>query len=1080
MGESQDEASRRDISNRNSRRGGLKLAAIAFFIFLAAAGALGQASSPGNTKTDTTADYSKEAFIIEKLRTVVSFENDGTSRLATTSAVRVQSQAGVEHWGVLSVGYSSTNEQVEIDYVRVHKADGTVVETPSDSAQEVTSEIMRVAPMYTDYREKHVAVKGLGVGDVLDYEITKHLHTPLIPGQFWYAYGFDKTNVVLDEEVEVSVPKDRAVKVKSPDLKPTIVDEGKRRVYTWKTLNRESQKNDEPRREFPAPAILVSTFQSWEEVGRWWNGLEQQSVTPTPEIRAKAAELTRDAATREEKVRALYNYVATHFRYISISFGIGRYQPHGALDVLKNEYGDCKDKHTLLASLLQAVGIEAYPALMNSTHHLDPDVPSPGQFDHVITAVPETPNGGKLIWLDTTTEVAPFGFLAFVLRDKPALVIPSTAPPSLVTTPADPPFKNFERYEIDAKLNDNGVLEGKVQRSFRGDSELLLRIVFRQVPQSQWKDLVQRISQATGFAGEVSEVEAGSPEATNEPYSFTNKYTRKDYPDWANHRITAPVGFVGVLEIKESEKRTQPIFLGAPEEIINIAKVELPTGYTPKLLPGVDLVRDFAEYHSSYAYKDGVFVTEVRITIKKAEIPLAALDDYKSFQKAVSDNQNLYTELKNAAESLYATPTPTPAPSPNPEATRLVQKAREAYAHRDVDGASEMLERALKLDAHYEDAWLQLGDVRLDQGRFDEGLTAFRKAIDSDPKDTRSYMRLASAYESLLRPEESIKVWREALKQDPNQRDVHFKLGIALLGLKRFSEAVPELEAALPVNGLDVSLELDLGNAYLGSGNSDKGVKALKAAGEGSRDPKTWNEVASALADHNVSLLDAQLYAVRAVHSVEDRAVQLSLTGLNSADLNCMPQLASYWDTLGWVYFRQGDPEKAQKYVDAAWNLEQTRVIGEHLAQIYEKQGRKEAAEHQHALAQAVPDPERVRIAVGNSGNIVGPHRPEQNAPAQELLQMRRTTLGKLSAQKGHAEFFVLLAPGGSVEDVKFIRGDEQIRPLGRQLASLKFKAPLPDDAPVKIVRRGALLCNGGESDCEFTLFHPSSVHFTE
>ena len=235
-------------------------------------------------------------------------------------------------------------------------------------------------------------------------------------------------------------------------------------------------------------------------MGRWWSGLEQQSVTPTPEIRAKAAELTRDATTREEKVRALYNYVATRFRYISISFGIGRYQPHAAAEVLKNEYGDCKDKHTLLASLLEAVGIEAYPVLMNSSRHIDPDVPSPGQFDHVITAVPETPQGSKLIWLDTTTEVAPFGFLAFALRDKQALVIPGASPPLLVSTPADPPFKSFQRYEIDAKLSDTGVLEGKVQRIFAATRSCSCARCFARMPQSQWKDLVQAISQGAGFA----------------------------------------------------------------------------------------------------------------------------------------------------------------------------------------------------------------------------------------------------------------------------------------------------------------------------------------------------------------------------------------------------------------------------------------------------------------------------------------------------------------------------------------------------------------------------------------------------
>jgi hypothetical protein len=116
------------------------------------------------------------------------------------------------------VGYSSANEQVEIGYVRVRKAGGTVVETPADSVQDVTSEVMRVAPMYSDYHEKHVTVKGLGAGDVLEYQVTTRLHTPLIPGQFWFAYDFAKANIVLDEGVEVNLPRERQVKVKSPDL----------------------------------------------------------------------------------------------------------------------------------------------------------------------------------------------------------------------------------------------------------------------------------------------------------------------------------------------------------------------------------------------------------------------------------------------------------------------------------------------------------------------------------------------------------------------------------------------------------------------------------------------------------------------------------------------------------------------------------------------------------------------------------------------------------------------------------------------------------------------------------------------
>jgi tetratricopeptide (TPR) repeat protein len=1044
----------RKSRNVNSTQGQLNVAVTALLIFLSAAGALGQAPSAGGGKA--ASDYSKEAYVVEKLRTVVIFENDGTSSRTTTCAVRVQSEAGVQHWGVIAAGYSSANERVEIGYVRVRKADGTVVETPADSAQDLTSEIMRVAPMYSDYHEKHVAVKGLGVGDVLEYEITVRLQTPLIPGQFWFAYDFDKTAIVLDEEVEANLPKEREVKVKGPDLKPVMAEVGNRRVCTWKTSNHEVRKNDEARREFPPPDILLSSFTSWDELARWWSGLEQQGITPTPEVRAKAAELTRNSATREEKVRALYDYVALRFHYISISFGIGRYQPHAAVEVLKNEYGDCKDKHVLLASLLEAVGIEAYPVLMNSARHIDPDVPSPGQFDHVITAVPEAPKGSKLTWLDTTTEVAPFGFLIFALRDKQALVIPGAAPPLLVNTPADPPFKTFRHFEIDAKLSDSGVLEGKMQRSYRGDSELLLRMLFRQVPQSQWKDAAQGIAQGMGYAGEVSDVEVGSLEATNEAFHFSNKYIRKDYPDWANHRITAPVGVVGFAEIKEGETRTQPILLGGPEEITSIARVELPKGYHPELLPGLDLVRDFAEYHSSYAFKDGIFVAEVRLVIKKREVPLAALDDYRGFQKAVSDNQNLYTELVTGAKLAY-----TPTPSRKGDAVGLYLIAWQAVQRRDLEKASDALERALKLDEQYKDAWLLLGGVRLTQGRTHEGAAAMRKAIEIDPKDTRIYKEMVRSPYLRTHPEETILVWREIVKADPNDVDARSNLAHILVNLKRYDEAVTELEAAVALSKPNPWLNLDLANAYIGDGRKDKAVATLTKAAESALDPWIWNNAAYTLADNNLSLADAQRYAQKAVKSVEDDAAKVSLDKLEVADLNRMLQIAYCWGTLGWVYFREGDFEKAQKYLEAAWNLEQDKDIGEHLAETYKrfaetykKQGNKAAADHQESLAR--------HLAV------------------EDLSRMRRTPLGKLSVKPGSAEFFVLLVNGGTVEEVNFISGDGQIRPLSKALASLKFKAPLPDEAPVKLVRRGVLVCQGSGLGCDFTLFTVDSVHSVE
>ena len=185
------------------------------------------------------------------------------------------------------------------------------------------------------------------------------------------------------------------------------------------------------------PSVQLTTFESWQQLGDWYAGLEKDRRQPNDAIKAKAAELVQGKTTDMDKVKALYDFVSRDFRYVSLSFGLGRYQPHAASEVLANGYGDCKDKNTLLAALLAAQGFESTSVLIGSQHKLDPDIPSPSQFDHVITRVPVD---GQEIWLDSTNGVAPFRMLAFPLRDKQALAMPPGGTPELVRTPANLPF----------------------------------------------------------------------------------------------------------------------------------------------------------------------------------------------------------------------------------------------------------------------------------------------------------------------------------------------------------------------------------------------------------------------------------------------------------------------------------------------------------------------------------------------------------------------------------------------------------------------------------------------------------------
>src|ERR1700751_5409431 len=256
-------------------------------------------------KTENKRDYTQESFVIEQMHSRYRFEADGTGRKETTARIRVQSEAGVQQWGQLLEGYNSANGRVEIPYVRVLKEDGTVVKAGDDAVQDLSAPIEREAPVYTDYRQKHITVPGLRPGEVLEYDMVTVIHTPLAAGQFWADYDFDKSNISLDETVDVDVPKERSLKLKcKPGMDPKITEADGRRTYHWASshLEREDdtakakEKNKKKKKRRPdddRPVIQLTTFESWEQIGRWYANLEKDRRKPSPEVRAKAQELTK-------------------------------------------------------------------------------------------------------------------------------------------------------------------------------------------------------------------------------------------------------------------------------------------------------------------------------------------------------------------------------------------------------------------------------------------------------------------------------------------------------------------------------------------------------------------------------------------------------------------------------------------------------------------------------------------------------------------------------------------------------------------------------------------------------------------
>ncbi len=1014
----------------------------------------------------TAPDDSKEPFVIERLAENISFQNDGTFTEETTLRVRIQSAPAVQRFGVLRLPYASAVGDVELIYARVLKPDGTVVATPPESILDMPAAITREAPFYSDLKEKQIAVKGLGIGDILEYQTRLHVRTPLIPGQFWFAADFPAKGYVLDQELQISVPRDRYVNLKkSPGLAPVTSEDQGRRIYTWtaskadgKSAGRQAPTQDAvPSR---VPAVQLTTFRNWDQIAQWYRRLQETRVVPTPEIRAKALELTQGAASDAEKVRRIYDYVATKFRYIGIAFGIGRYQSHAAAEVLNNGYGDCKDKHTLLAALLAASGIPSYPALLHSSREIDPDVPAPSQFNHVITVVPQE---SGLLWLDSTTEIAPLGYLTPKVRDAQALVVFDSGPARLIKTPASPPFHTAYHFRIEGTLDDQGTLEAQVESGIRGDMEFQLRGTFHRMPEPQWKDFLQAFVGSLGLAGSISNVEISSPEVTERPLHLRYHYAQQSpSSDWADKRIPLPLPRLRVPNLRPGAmESSEHIALQSPGEYSFEARIDLPKNFLPRLPQSVDVEYDFAEYHAAYSLDAGVFHARRRLVIHALKIPRARRDDYLALRKAVNDDERFFR-------------------SPSAFVSRLIQEGRDAMHRGDLAAAVEALQAATSADPTNARAWSLLGYVHALRGAAEQGIGEMWKAIDLAPSEWWSYRELADMLAYLRRYPEGLETLQRAKEISPNNLAITWRTAQALLGMKRPGDAVAELLSAVQTNPGDARLALMLGRAYIVQGEEEKAMSAFQKVLEFKPTPANLNAVAHELADSNVRLEDALRYAQRSIALEEEAAGKISLQNMRAADMVEMIRLVRSWDTAGLVHFRLGNLQEAEKYLMAAWKLVPNAVAGDHLGQLYEKLGRVEDAARFYSWSLASDRAlketgERLAILLGSKEQADAAVR----AASIGLEQLRTVMIPRPADGPAKAAFFVGFTPDSapSAAAVQFIAGSNELRGATDAIASASYDIDFPGDRPAALVRQGNLTCDEGFAHCKLVFVSASMVN---
>ncbi|MBW8869688.1 MAG: transglutaminase domain-containing protein, partial [Acidobacteriales bacterium] len=502
--------------------------------------------------------------------------------------------------------------------------------------------------------------------------------------------------------------------------KATSLDEGDLRVYRWSGNQlKPTPKRAETISNAPQlPEIQWTTFHTWAAVGDWYRNLAKDRPEPSAAIKAKADDLVSGLKTEDEKIRALYAFVSLQVRYVGVAFGVGRYQPHRSGEILLTGYGDCKDKHTLLQSMLQAEGIQAFPVLIGSGIKLNEQVPSPGAFNHLITAVPQQDG---LLWLDTTSEVAPYGMLLANIRGTKGLIVREGKDSILAETPNALPFENIDRFEAEGTLNEKGEMNAHNKIIVRGDSEVVIRGIVRQVAPVQIDQVAQYISSRLGFGGTASNAHGTPVEKTDAPFTLEYDYKRSPYGDWPNRRIIALTPFLIMPGVDEENPPKDPIFLGGPKTDMVLSKIHLPAGAGAQLPHAVHEHSEFGSFDKTYMLEDHILVVERTLKVTVKEVPASDWKKYQAFYKKTAGLDEPWISLTGMGGDNSA------VEDSNPDVAALMQEAQGAGVRSQWQREREILAQVEKINPKEPLLYSMRGLTYLRELKFEEAERDFRK-----------------------------------------------------------------------------------------------------------------------------------------------------------------------------------------------------------------------------------------------------------------------------------------------------------------------------------------------------------------
>lgn len=385
---------------------------------------------------------------------------------------------------------------------------------------------------------------------------------------------------------------------------------------------------------------------SWKNFGLWIQMLNNERGELTVKTKMEVQKLTDNLPTNEEKVKALYSYLQSKTRYVSIQLGIGGFQPFDAKTVDEVGYGDCKALSNYMVALLKEADIKAYYTLIRAGKNARPintDFPS-AEFNHVIVFVPTK---SDTLWLECTSQSNPFNYLGSFTSDREALAI--TDEGGVIVKTPQIKGDNIQNRKMEIDMNADGGASIICSTSFYGSQyekkNLNYYVNLSESDQRKW--LVSNTSLPAFKLDKFSlnnHVEEG-PFAVVEFNGISERLGSA-----SGKRLFISPNVMGKLPIlypSDDDRKTDIII---DETIIEYDTVEmkLPENFYPEFIPENKVISNqFGSYESTFIFSESGILYCRKFILKKGVYSAMTYSLLSAFNKEVAKNDNIKLAFVN-------------------------------------------------------------------------------------------------------------------------------------------------------------------------------------------------------------------------------------------------------------------------------------------------------------------------------------------------------------------------------------------------------------------------------------------------